>query len=38
MRVFLATTHLLRFRNEGHAFLDRILTVDSSGCIRSAVS
>jgi hypothetical protein len=38
MRVFLATTHLLRFRNEDHAFLDRILTVDSSRCIRSALS
>jgi hypothetical protein len=30
MRVFLATTHLLRLRNEGHAFLHRILTVDES--------
>ena len=30
MRVFLATAHLLRLRNEGHAFLDCILTVDES--------
>jgi hypothetical protein len=30
MRVLLATTHLQRYRNEGNAFLDRILTVDES--------
>jgi hypothetical protein len=30
MRVLLATTHLQRWRNEGIAFLDRILTVDES--------
>jgi hypothetical protein len=28
--VFLATAHLLRLRNEGHAFLDRILTANKS--------
>jgi hypothetical protein len=30
MRVLLATTHLQLWRNEGSAFLDRILTVDES--------
>jgi hypothetical protein len=30
MRVLLATTHLQRLRNEGNAFVDRILTVDES--------
>ena len=30
MRVFLATAHLLRLKNEGHAFLYRILKVDES--------
>jgi hypothetical protein len=30
MRVLLATTHLQRWRNEGNAFLDRILMVDES--------
>jgi hypothetical protein len=30
MRVLLANTHLQRWKNEGNAFLDRILTVDES--------
>jgi hypothetical protein len=30
MRVLLANIHLQRWRNEGNAFLDRILTVDES--------
>jgi hypothetical protein len=30
MRVLFANTHLQRWRNEGNAFLDRILTVDAS--------
>jgi hypothetical protein len=30
MCVLLATTHLQHWRNEGHAFLDRILMVDES--------
>jgi transposase len=30
MRALLANTHLQRWRNEGNAFLDRILTVDES--------
>jgi hypothetical protein len=30
MRVLLANTHLQRWRNEGNAFLDRILMVDAS--------
>jgi hypothetical protein len=30
MRVLLTTTHLQRWRNEGNAFLNRILMVDES--------
>jgi uracil DNA glycosylase len=41
MRVLLATAHLQHWRNEGSAFLDRILTVEqltSHGCIHLTLS
>jgi len=38
MRVLLSTTHPQRCRNEGNAFLDRILTVTSHGFIHLTLS
>jgi hypothetical protein len=35
---FFATTRLLRFRNEGHAFLDRILTLSNPIFLPAAYS